>query len=286
MRLRPESLPVNITEYIEEKFIRKKRAYRFPIPKELEGKTLEDITENEVLTLLLNLISSMPWSSNIWWVSKVNLWRLAEKTMGRRVRPSDILREYKHPLQPDIDFLYGPKVNDRRSAPLVGVEVKVFSEARYAGVIPKTRLGDIEGVGTGYYAGLDEAIAMLTFGLDYVYLWHFIILPWEKWEKYLEYGKDFSKKLLREHTYFSGLYAALMKWLLGLTAIPLGYLAFGVSFNKKQEYASLFPYHTKRLSPKTAPPNPLKNSPSALKIRELLMKSLDVEEQSGSYLKA
>jgi len=91
---------------------------------------------------------------------KVNPW----KTLRNLARKgSDFLHivaevEQRHPLQPDIDILF----YDNREKCLHAVELKYF--APYKG---RTRLS--------YYEGIDEALALLLYGVDYAHLWHFFI---------------------------------------------------------------------------------------------------------------
>lgn len=61
--------------------------------------------------------------------------------------------------QPDIDALICKKVNGQRYTPLHAVEFKAFYFRR-----DETRLN------WSYYAGLDQALALLNFGVDYVTL--------------------------------------------------------------------------------------------------------------------
>ena len=65
----------------------------------------------------------------------------------------------EHPMQPDIDVLwYDPKEDS-----LNGVEVKYF---RVTSKMERTLQPK------SYYAGLDEAIALLNFGVDKAWLFH------------------------------------------------------------------------------------------------------------------
>ena len=61
------------------------------------------------------------------------------------------------PLQPDVDLILSP-LKSFAPTHIEGHEVKLF----------KVRAGDL--LDKSYYSGLDEALALLMFGFDYVYL--------------------------------------------------------------------------------------------------------------------
>lgn len=35
----------------------------------------------------------------------------------------------------------------------------------------------------GYYVGIEQALSLLTYGLDYASLWHVFLVPLEEWEE-------------------------------------------------------------------------------------------------------
>jgi len=76
---------------------------------------------------------------------RVGLWRYPEL---KKQLPDSCF------LHPDIDILLSPKATAQRGRKLVGVEVKV---------IYMRKPGDLS---AKFYKGLDEAIALLRFGLD------------------------------------------------------------------------------------------------------------------------
>jgi hypothetical protein len=230
----------------------------------LKGKTEKTVEEKDIQKFICALLKPREdWP--IWVESGVNLWKLLDVNSRK---PLFTLKEHMHPLQPDIDVLYGPIINGNKSTPLVGIEIKIFPEATGAGVMPKTRMG------TGYYTGLDEAIALLTFGLDYVYLWHFVILPYEKWEQYSKkYGEDFGEKLVNEHAEFSKSYSQIMKGILEATALPIGYAAHGIALSEKTFWMC-----PAGIKPLLAKPNPLKDNITPRHLRELICSKLGIKE--------
>lgn len=127
----------------------------------------------------------------LWFRSRINLWDFVHTSR----KPLEILKKYNNPLQPDIDLLYCHKLDDKLQSPIVGAEVKLFSKRTgYGKVIPKTSSW------AGYYAGLDEAIGLLNFGLDYVYLWHLFVFPAQRTFKlHDKYGEDFSTRVAGEN---------------------------------------------------------------------------------------
>jgi len=82
-----------------------------------------------------------------------------KKLVSEDVLSKDEL-DMKHPGQPDIDLVFWNS-NFRSSDPTIyAAEVKYF----------RNRKGKIN---YSFYAGLDEALALLTFGFDFICLWHF-----------------------------------------------------------------------------------------------------------------
>jgi len=73
---------------------------------------------------------------------------------------SDQEKLFSHYGQPDVDLFFWDW--EATSARLFAGEVKYFREKPNKKVYPNN-----------FYAGLDEALALLTFGFDAVFLWHF-----------------------------------------------------------------------------------------------------------------
>jgi hypothetical protein len=180
----------------------------------IEALTNETITENIFVDVIVSCLEKK-LKEDMWFEKRVNLWELAEPK-----DPYEILEKYGHPLQPDIDLLYGQCVNGKRQTPMVGVEVKLFSRFTGRGM----KLAKTAGY-EGYYAGLDEAISLLTLGLDFVYLWHVFVLPLTIWNKYLgKYGKKFAEKIEHETLSLGNLgFSLLGDMVIEPLEIPIGY---------------------------------------------------------------
>ena len=67
-------------------------------------------------------------------------------------------------LQPDIDMLLCKKINGQRYTPLHAIEFKTFYFKE-----------NNDRLNYSYYAGLDESLALLNFGIDYVSLFQVFI---------------------------------------------------------------------------------------------------------------
>lgn len=263
----------------------------------------EEISEEFISRYLARVLRG----SGFWAESLVNVNALARREIPAEKQrdPRYLLEKYSHPLQPDIDVLYGPILASKKMTPLIGIEVKIFPESVGPGkVIPKTRRYiplevNIKGVlrryksgeltdaqaeelltsrpatGTGFYTGMDEAMAMLLFGVDYVYLWHWIIVSFEVWGPYLEkYGEKFFHKLIRDHYEFARAYTEIAGTLFDVTALPVGYVCTGLLLDPSGITLAPCAESGWRL----APPNPLRDKQAPTKIRELLKRSYGVQE--------
>jgi len=92
--------------------------------------------ERTIVTLIETLVASSNellgdkfwWLGNEFWIEKeVNPWELKDFVSEERRRELEIFYpRFIHPMQPDIDILFGPKVNNERLTPLTAVEVKLF----------------------------------------------------------------------------------------------------------------------------------------------------------------
>ena len=185
--------------------------------------TEENITEKIFADVMLKCFKNK--KKDMWFEKRVNLWKLANIK-----DPYEAVKKFVHLLQPDVDLLYGQSVGGKRQAPMVGVEVKLYS--RYTGYgkkIAKTTAYE------GYYAGLDEAISLLTLGIDYVYLWHVHVFPEEFWNKLLKYGKDFIQRIKEEtiKLWFAG-----DIWIMAIIKslnLPMGYVNSYMSIDSENE---------------------------------------------------
>jgi hypothetical protein len=181
----------------------------------IQAITDETITENIFMDILVSCLEKR--SKDMWFEKRVNLWEFADAK-----DPIEVLERFGHPLQPDIDLLYGHCISGKRHTPMVGVEVKLFS--RFTGRGKK--LAKTAGF-EGYYAGLDEAISLLTLGLDFVYLWHVYVLPLRIWNRYLaKYGRAFSERIKRDAMGLGYLgFHLVCDMIIEPLEIPIGYFA-------------------------------------------------------------
>lgn len=172
-------------------------------------------------------------------------------------------------------------MNGQKSAPLVSIELKYYSRAKGKGlVIPKTAgvEGEPEG---GFYKGIDQVFSHLTMGVDYGYLWHFIRLPVKEWEEEAEGGEVAAMeglevdeeeigKWVEKHGEFSAAYGGFLTGFLERSAFPLGFASHGII---EEAPCSFIPITTH-----LAPPNPFRDSEAGQRVRELILKGLDIEE--------
>lgn len=163
----------------------------------------------------------------LWFRSRINLWDFVPKSR----EPLKILKQYNNPLQPDIDLLYCHNLDNKLQSPLVGAEIKLFSKRTgYGKVIPKTSSW------AGYYAGLDEAIALLNFGIDYVYLWHLFVFPAKRLFKlYTKYGEDFSAKVAGANIDYINYCSLILKWTILAIELPIGYIPTFLFIDNEEE---------------------------------------------------
>jgi len=109
---------------------------------------------------------AMDYRRDGWYaVSHVNLPRLSTW------RCFDLLKQIGHPGQPEIDVLaYNPKRDT-----LHGIEVKYFRYGKVKTVVKTAFNEEIpvhEVKPKSYYEGIDEAHALLNFGVDFAWLCH------------------------------------------------------------------------------------------------------------------
>jgi hypothetical protein len=150
----------------------------------------------------------IPHSTDVECMKRVELYKWKE------FDPS-IFNRSEHPIQPgDVDLLLCKHEADERFTPLHAIEAKVF-------YFHNNKLNN------AYYAGIDQALALLNFGFDFVSLFHCFILSLEDvaQEKQLDNYFGYSKRIRK---------------LIRSSGIPIGYTAFftfssGDSINKESE---------------------------------------------------
>jgi len=232
--------------------------------------------ERTIVTLIETLVaSSNELLGDEFWIEKeVNLWELKDFVGEKRRRE---LERFNHPMRPDIDILFGPKVNNERLTPLTAVEVKLFKGIERGRVTPRA--------GGEFPEGLGEAIALLTFGVDFVELWQFFLIPLIK-EIPSHLPSEVEKKLLEEleknkgkkdkYLNYVGTYASFVGTLIKELKLPLGYRCFAISM---EEDGKIWLHEDvgSNVLPKE---NPflVKRSEAALKIRSLIKEALNVKE--------
>jgi DNA-directed RNA polymerase subunit RPC12/RpoP len=186
--------------------------------------------------------------------------------MGKK---TNYMLKYKHPLQPDIDLLYGNIVDGKRQTPLTGVEVKLFSRytGQLRGLIPKTTSYE------GYYAGLDEAISLLSMGLEFVYLWHIKAHPIEKFVKSMKYGDNFWKEVAHKSYHLAKQGSEVIADIIKALDLPIGYISSYLTFVEE----GLIVLEMDKRFEVEAQLNPMKWQ-EKLPVRDLLLQGLDIEE--------
>ncbi len=237
----------------------------------------DNITEKILVDAIADIFNNT-YKDEFWFKSQVNLWDLISKK-GQLL---DLLKEYENPLQPDIDLLYCHKKGYQLQSPLTGVEIKLFSKRVGQGkIIPKTTSW------TGYYAGLDEAIALLNFGLDYVYLWQLFIFPSNDlhmlWEKY---GKNFAIKITNLKTDYVDRCTSLIADTINSLELPIGYVPTFLAINNEEstfDFIQSFdfvksPLFNINANSRETPYN-FKN-----RVRDLLIQSFGIDEVKISLL--
>ena len=225
-----ESICIPRTPEIEKEFIElengilKEKMLKIIFQTLIEAKFLEDFPPEQWIKIDFNLYN----------------------ILGCREKEFDEFEGYIHPLQPDIDLLFGPLVDNVRKTPLNAVEIKLFRDK----TPPKT------GGKEGFYAGLGQTLALLFHGIEYVELWHFFLNPPSENVTYDMY---------------TGSYSAYVNSLIKNLNLPIGYLCFSVHLNEdciKINYNKrdhIFPQK-----------NPFLNSTDSLKIRRLIKNFLEI----------
>ena len=243
----------------------------------LGNKFMREIFRNSLLKALnegQERVSDkfLQFGDEFWIEKEVIPWELKDFVSEERRRE---LERFIHPMQPDIDILFGPEVNNKRLTPLTAVEVKLFKGIE-KGKSPKAR-------GRGFYEGIEEAIALLTFGVDFVELWQFFLIPLIK-EIPSHLPSEVEKKLLEEleknkgkrdkYLNYVGTYAGFVGTLIKELELPLGYRCFAISMEEDGKIW-LNPFEGSNILPKE---NPFLVNEAALKIRSLIKEALNVKE--------
>lgn len=231
----------------------------------------ENINEKIFVDLMKGILEER--NENVWFQKRVNVWGLAPNNIW----PPDVLEDFKHPLQPDIDLLYCKVEDNQLMSPLVGVEVKLFTgKTGWGKVIPKTTGFE------GFYAGLDEAISMLSYGLDHVYLWQVFIPPETFWTEYLRKPQRKSREeLAYGYDQFLAAYSKEVKQTLLKLRIPIGYVSTGLNI---YNHTGCFDFYA--LENQDAKLNPYLNESATIHLRNLILKRFSIRETLSAVYKS
>jgi len=157
--------------------------------------------------------------------SLVNLWQLAVNSLQER-DPGKILKAMKHPLQPDIDLLVEDYKDGNR---LTGFEIKIvrWHPSSFRKIAPRARL----------YTGLDQALSLTTYGLDYVCLWHIFVPSMAAYRKaaFTE-GEQFAEQFDDDRIEFALAYSGIPTGILNNFHLPIGYIATGVFLDQAADH--------------------------------------------------
>ena len=220
---------------------------------EIKNKLLNDRINEQ---LVRKFLSSLLERNGFWVKSPVNVWALIE----RYETPLEALNRFDHPLQPDIDILCA-RFNRRPKTPLFGFEVKLFSKFKQI-VMPKSSQN------RGYYVGIEQALGLLTYGLDYASLWHVFLVPLEEWEE-----KKETNRIIRENVEWIACYAQFVdQAFIKNLRLPIGYRATALSIRRNQGKIMYLDFY--RLD---APPRCIFASTPA-KLRLLLIEKFKIKE--------
>jgi len=228
------------------------------IPKNQKEEQIKNILLNERINeqVIQKFLSSLLEREGFWVKSPVNIWTL----IGAYETPLEVLNRYDHPLQPDIDILY-TKIEDKPKTPLFGFEVKLFSNLK-KNVMPKSSENK------GYYAGLEQTLSLLTYGLDYASLWHVFLVPLEEWEE-----KNKRDQIIKENVEWAACYAQFIdQAFIKNLNLPIGYKATALSIRRKQGKIRYLDFY------KIDAPPRMVYAPTPAKMRLLLTEKLKIEE--------
>jgi hypothetical protein len=224
---------------------------------ENEEEVKSKLLNRKIKELLIQEFLSILLKREGWWVkSHINLWELIDSYGS----PLEVLDRYDHPLQPDIDILCARNL-ETPTTPLIGYEVKFFSNYKQI-VIPKTSEGK------GYYSGIEQALSLLTYGIDYAILWHVFLVPFEEWER-----RSDLDRIINENVEWSACYAQFIEQgFIKNFHLPIGYKATALSVRKDRKRVQYFDFcrcDAQRVEV---------FSPTAARLRILLTDKLGIKE--------
>lgn len=254
-------MDTDATKWLESGFVRfrAKTVEENSVVKHLCEKGEDQIIEDDVV----NFFKLLLLRKGQWVQTKVNLWEVVPADYDF----TQTLWDFAHPLQPDIDILSGPLRKRERGTPLTGMEVKLLrTEKRGKAVIPKTRDG------RGFYAGLEEALTLYDFGLDYVTLVQFFIPRlslWSQEQDILALYQD----LLIQYDEWRGTYVGILKAIIKKYHLPLGYFYCDIVVTKDAVFYRIPTEKEEYIDGDMVP-----LSITAGRLRQALVKKFGVEE--------
>lgn len=222
-------------------------------------------TERQVSKFLQALLQS----PDRWLQGPVTPWQFMSGQ--RRQSAMHYLLTDRHVWQPDIDLIWGPTSGHARLTPIHAIELKHFALVSDRGkLIPKTRQKQ------GFYAGLDEALALTLMGVDTASLWHVFHLPWHHWRTLEDADQE---QATDDYTEYCAAYAGKLGGLIKALRLPIGYQCAGLLIDRAHD-GSLREVH---LIPtpdcSVAPPwNPLRYNDDPLKARRRLVEMLRLQD--------
>jgi hypothetical protein len=220
-------------------------------------------TESHVSKLLQALLRS----ADRWLQGPVSPWQFAPGLSRQSVM--HYLQTDRHIWQPDIDLISGPMPSSERHGPMHAIELKHFALVSDRGnLIPKTRQKQ------GFYAGLDEALALTLTGVDCVSLWQVFQLPWGHWQVLED---DASEQAISDYIEYSAAYMGKVGGLIKALSLPLGYQCAGLLVDRADD-GSVREVHLVPAPDCSVPPsaNPIRYNDDPVKARRRLVRLLNV----------
>jgi len=221
----------------------------------LTGKT---ISEEAIGDCLCSLFGECGYRT----ATRVTRAKLIEDLQRERRTAISVLKNLRHPLQPDVDLL----IEDSRRH-LWGNELKLirWANERLKPVVPKDRL----------YDGLGQALAIATFGVDYACLWHVFVHPIAAYRKLGARDQAHAEQIDDGRAEFVASYTGINSGILERFRLPIGYIAFLVAADKTARSISIEPLLPWR------EPTRLEPTPTGDHVRSLLQKALDSSSAIG-----
>jgi hypothetical protein len=254
-------MDVNASKWLESGFVRfsAKTPVESTVVKHLCEKGEDQIIEDDIV----NFFKLLLMRSGQWVETKVNLWEVVPANYDF----TQTLWDFAHPLQPDIDILSGPVRKRERGTPLTGMEVKLLrTEKRGKAVIPKTRDG------RGFYAGLEEALTLYDFGLDYVTLVQFFIPRLSLWSQEQNMLAPY-RDLLIQYDEWRGTYAGILRAIIKKYHLPLGYFCCDIVVTKDAVF-----YRVPNEEQNNIEGDMVPLSITAWRLRQALVKKFEIKE--------